>query len=176
MLISPRGPSRYRTMIGPLHLIPCLLAPLSTSALSQWQPLPHVHVERRQVLAVGGAILGAFAAQAQASANSISFSGPRSVISVDSHLAIPVWPSWAGGRVVPVALGGKLQEPLLLLAHHKHWFDPRDPLRGPFKQAGKLLGLPYVDVEGFQMHPHRGFDIVSFIRCCCIFIICCLVL
>jgi hypothetical protein len=37
----------------------------------------------------------------------------------------------------------------LLLAHHKHWFDPLDPLREPFKNAGKFLGLPYVDVEGY---------------------------
>jgi quercetin 2,3-dioxygenase len=78
-------------------------------------------------------------------------------------MAIPVWPSWAGGRVVPVSLGGALQDPFLLLAHHKHWFDPRDPLRGPFQQAGRLLGLPYVDVEGFSMHPHRGFDIWTYV-------------
>jgi hypothetical protein len=51
--------------------------------------------------------------------------------------------------VVPISLGGTLQDPFLLLAHHKHWFDPRDPLREPFKNAGKLLGLPYVDVEGY---------------------------
>jgi hypothetical protein len=51
--------------------------------------------------------------------------------------------------VVPISLGGALQDPFLLLAHHKHWFDPRDPLREPFKNAGKLLGLPYVDVEGY---------------------------
>lgn len=29
--------------------------------------------------------------------------------------------------------------------------------------AGKALGLPYVDVEGFSMHPHRGFDILTYI-------------
>jgi redox-sensitive bicupin YhaK (pirin superfamily) len=49
------------------------------------------------------------------------------------------------------------------LAHHDHWFDPRDPLREPFKAFGKTLGLPYVDVEGFKMHPHRGFDIWTYV-------------
>lgn len=56
-----------------------------------------------------------------------------------------------------------LQDPFLLLAHHDHWFDPRDPLREPFKAVGKTLGLPYVDVEGFSMHPHRGFDIWTYV-------------
>lgn len=92
----------------------------------------------------------------------------RSVISLESNPAIPVWPTWgflAGkvGKVVPVSLGNQLQDPFLLLAHHDHWFDPRDPLRGPFKAIGKALGLPYVDVEGFSMHPHRGFDIFTYI-------------
>jgi redox-sensitive bicupin YhaK (pirin superfamily) len=62
-----------------------------------------------------------------------------------------------------VSLGDPLQEPFLLLAHHDHWFDPRDPLRKPFKAVGKALGLPYVDVEGFSMHPHRGFDILTYV-------------
>ena len=74
--------------------------------------------------AVGG-VLGAGLATNSAAANSANFSGPRSVISVDSNLAIPVWPTWGGGRVVPVSIEGQLQEPFLLLAHHKHWFDPR---------------------------------------------------
>ena len=26
-----------------------------------------------------------------------------------------------------------------------------------------MLGLPYVDVEGFKMHPHRGFDIWTYV-------------
>ena len=38
-------------------------------------------------------------------------------------------------------------DPFLLVAHHKHWFDPRDPLRGPFRAFGKATGLPYIDVE-----------------------------
>ena len=54
-------------------------------------------------------------------------------------------------------------DPFLLVAHHKHWFDPRDPLRGPFRAFGKATGLPYIDVEGFSMHPHRGFDILTYI-------------
>ncbi|CAB9516754.1 Pirin-like protein [Seminavis robusta] len=126
----------------------------------RWQPLPEV--PRRQVLtsAVGAASAGLLLPAAKASP---ILAGPRSVIAVDSHLSIPVWPSWAGGRVVPVSLGGPLQDPFLLLAHHKHWFDPKDPLRQPFQQAGKLLGLPYVDVEGFKLHPHRGFDIWTYV-------------
>ena len=32
-------------------------------------------------------------------------------------------------------------DPFLLVAHHKHWFDPRDPLRGPFRAFGKATGL-----------------------------------
>lgn len=87
----------------------------------------------------------------------------RSVASVDPHPSIPVWPTWGGGKVVPVSFGDDLHDPFLLLAHHDHWFDPRDPLRGPFKAIGKALGLPYVDVEGFSMHPHRGFDIFTYI-------------
>ncbi|CAB9502249.1 expressed unknown protein [Seminavis robusta] len=65
--------------------------------------------------------------------------GPRSVIAVNSHLSIPVWPWWAGGRVVPVSLGGPLQDPFLLLAHQKHWFDPKDPLRQPFQQVASIV-------------------------------------
>ncbi|KAL9182465.1 hypothetical protein ACHAXT_013117 [Thalassiosira profunda] len=166
------------------RLLPWRWLELPPALSSEWRPLPHVHVERRQVLAgaVGGAVLAAGStpsahaedtsgspaagstpsARAEDASGSF-YSGPRSAISVDSHLAIPVWPSWAGGRVVPISFEGPLQDPFLLLAHHKHWFDPRDPLRGPFKQAGKLLGLPYVDVEGFSMHPHRGFDIWTYV-------------
>jgi len=87
----------------------------------------------------------------------------RSVVSAEKHPSIPVWPTWGGGSVVPVPLGAPLQDPFLLLAHHDHWFDPRDPLRGPFRAVGKALGLPYVDVEGFSMHPHRGFDILTYV-------------
>lgn len=139
---------------------------------SVWRPLPHV--DRRHVLRGAAVIAGT---QTVARSNpamgeptpalftvTTSTSSPqRSVASIDSHLAIPVWPSWGGGRVVPISLGGALEEPFLLLAHHKHWFDPRDPLREPFKKVGKALQLPYVDVEGFPMHPHRGFDIWTYV-------------
>ena len=77
--------------------------------------------------------------------------GLRSIASIDQHPSIPVWPTWGGGKVVPVSFGNDLQDPFLLLAHHNHWFDPRDPLRGPFKAIGKALGLPYIDVEGFKV-------------------------
>eukprot|EP00586_Coscinodiscus_wailesii_P001186 CAMPEP_0172485558 /NCGR_PEP_ID=MMETSP1066-20121228/13628_1 /TAXON_ID=671091 /ORGANISM="Coscinodiscus wailesii, Strain CCMP2513" /LENGTH=334 /DNA_ID=CAMNT_0013250887 /DNA_START=337 /DNA_END=1342 /DNA_ORIENTATION=+ len=66
----------------------------------------------------------------------------------------------AGGKVTPIST---LQDPFLLLAHHDHWFDPRDPFREPFKSFGKATGLPYIDVEGFSMHPHRGFDILTYV-------------
>ena len=91
---------------------------------------------------------------------------------------IPVWPSWAGGRVIPMGLPNA--DPFLLVAHHKHWFDPRDPLRGPFRAFGKATGLPYIcggrelcqhatptelgcDILTYDA-PHRGFDILTYIR------------
>mmetsp|Transcript_5852 Transcript_5852/g.8585 ORF Transcript_5852/g.8585 Transcript_5852/m.8585 type:complete len:495 (+) Transcript_5852:59-1543(+) len=130
-------------------------------------------IKRREVFTKGATFASSLLisadtlARASASASEFSImdplTSPRSVVSLDSHGAIPVWPSWAGGRVIPISLGNALQEPFLLLAHHDHWFDPRDPLRQPFKAAGKALGLPYVDVEGFSMHPHRGFDILTYI-------------
>jgi redox-sensitive bicupin YhaK (pirin superfamily) len=124
-------------------------------------------VERREALVTGAALASAslslLAANAYPASSFDALTSPRSAVSVDSHAAIPVWPSWAGGRVIPMSLGGALQDPFLLLAHHDHWFDPKDPLRQPFKAVGKALGLPYVDVEGFKMHPHRGFDIWTYV-------------
>jgi redox-sensitive bicupin YhaK (pirin superfamily) len=125
------------------------------------RPLPHV--ERCDVLSSPAAVAASAVALSSSSGAVGLPQGRRSVISVDSHPAIPVWPSWAGGKVVPISLGGELQDPFLLLAHHDHWFDPRDPLRAPFRAFGKALGLPYVDVEGFSEHPHRGFDIFTYI-------------
>jgi redox-sensitive bicupin YhaK (pirin superfamily) len=140
-----------------------LSSPWSSDALApSWRPLPHV--ERRDVLLSGASFVTAnLVAAASQALPSSSIATPRSVASIDSNPAIPVWPTWGGGRVVPVSLGGPLQEPFLLLAHHDHWFDPRDPLRKPFKAVGKALSLPYVDVEGFSMHPHRGFDILTYV-------------
>lgn len=127
---------------------------------TNWRPLPHV--ERREVLLSPAVAASTLALSSSSGAIGLP-QGRRSVISLESHPAIPVWPTWGGGKVVPVSLGGNLQDPFLLLAHHDHWFDPRDPLRAPFKAVGKALGLPYVDVEGFSMHPHRGFDIFTYI-------------
>lgn len=88
---------------------------------------------------------------------------PRSVQSIEQWPAIPVWPLWGGGRVVPMSPNPYTADPFLLMAHHKHSFNPKDILRGPFKAVGKALGLPYVDVEGFSEHPHRGMDILTYI-------------
>jgi hypothetical protein len=136
---------------------------LTEESSSTWRPLPHFG--RRELLVSGAALATATVTYPNngvaSAANNAGTS--RSVASIDSHLAIPVWPSWGGGRVVPISLGSEGDDPFLLLAHHKHWFDPKDPLREPFKAAGKALGLPYVDVEGFSMHPHRGLDILTYV-------------
>ena len=149
-----------------LLLLLALIGSSSPFALDPaWRPLPHV--ERRGVLTgVAASTLVStllFPDASSAADATEGRNGARSVESVDSHPVIPVWPSWGGGRVVPVSLGGTHQDPFLLLAHHKHWFDPRDPLRGPFRAVGSALGLPYVDVEGFSTHPHRGFDILTYV-------------
>ena len=131
---------------------------------SVWRPLPHpLHFDRREILVSGAALAatGSFPKQAAAAAAAAAATNPRTAAKTQSHLVIPVWPSWGGGRVVPVSLAREA-DPFLLLAHHKHWFDPNDPLREPFKDVGKALGLPYVDVEGFKMHPHRGMDVRLF--------------
>mmetsp|Transcript_32239 Transcript_32239/g.82149 ORF Transcript_32239/g.82149 Transcript_32239/m.82149 type:complete len:329 (-) Transcript_32239:162-1148(-) len=88
---------------------------------------------------------------------------PRTALTVDEWPAIPVWPTWGGGRVIPMSFDPSLADPFLLLAHHKHSFSPGDPLRGPFKAVGGALGLPYVGDEGFAMHPHRGIDILTYV-------------
>lgn len=87
-------------------------------------------------------------------------SDERSVALIESNVVIPVWPSWGGGRVVPVSLGGPQQDPFLLLAHHKHWFDPRDPLRKPFQVSTVALycnvnsnpadGLFAINTDGWE--------------------------
>jgi quercetin 2,3-dioxygenase len=153
-------------------------------SMMAWRPLPHVHIERRNVLASGASwatshwlasssSAAAAATRGVAVAADMPESSPRLVAAVNAHGSIPVWPTWGGGRVVPISFstpspdvgsgGTSLHDPFLLLAHHDHWFDPRDPLRKPFQAFGSTLGLPYIDVEGFKMHPHRGFDIWTYI-------------
>ena len=161
--------------LGATAVCHALQQPESSSSSSSWRPLPDPLEMGRRTMLLGSAAAMASAGTKPAVAfdgnsnnnnnNNMagqSLSSIRSVASIDSHVAIPVWPTWGGGRVVPVSLGLE-HDPFLLLAHHKHWFDPRDPLRKPFQTAGKALGLPYVDVEGFSMHPHRGFDILTYI-------------
>ena len=146
------------------RLILLLLAVAQTAALSQnWLKLPEIDVNpatftfTRRVAAAGAALTAAAPVAASASQKTAS----RRAGDIQQWPRIPVWPSWAGGRVIPMGLPNA--DPFLLVAHHKHWFDPRDPLRGPFRAFGKATGLPYIDVEGFSMHPHRGFDILTYI-------------
>ena len=143
------------------RLILLLLAVAQTAALSQkWLQLPEINpgtFTRRDV--ASGAAVSAVATPIAASASQKTAS--RRAGDIQQWPRIPVWPSWAGGRVIPMGLPNA--DPFLLVAHHKHWFDPRDPLRGPFRAFGKATGLPYIDVEGFSMHPHRGFDILTYI-------------
>jgi hypothetical protein len=115
-------PLPLRLLIG--TLLYCFLASCTVTSLAPpfqlWRPLPHLTnipnannvnlVERREALATGAALasglLGANTNPASA-ASSSSFdplTSPRSVVSVESHTAIPVWPSWAGGRVIPMSL------------------------------------------------------------------------
>ena len=129
-----------------------------------WRPLPHPstrHMDRQRFLHAAGALsLGGGVPAALASPSLVV---PRTAASVDSWPAIPVWPTWGGGRVVPISPDPAVADPFLLLAHHKHSFTPGDPLRGPFKAVGGALGLPYVGDEGFKLHPHRGIDILTYI-------------
>jgi len=136
-------------------LVVCFLfawAPLSPSCISSalalmssscrhdeslWLPLILPHVSRRQVLSSGlvTATMGGGSHPAHAAVTTTN----NHNIAIDSHGIIPVWPTWGGGRVVPVTLG----DPFLLLAHHKHWFDPRDPLRKPFQVSMSVVFAGY---------------------------------
>lgn len=125
---------------------------------TRWRSLPHT-IGRQQLLAVTGLAAVHLPLQYAVAADR----KPRTALAVDEWPAIPVWPSWGGGRVVPMSFDPSLADPFLLLAHHKHSFSPCDPLRGPFKAVGGALGLPYVGDEGFAMHPHRGIDILTYV-------------
>ena len=141
------------------RLILLLAVAAQTAALSQWLKLPDINpgTFTRRDAATGAALTAAAPVAASAAQKTAS----RRAGDIQQWPRIPVWPSWAGGRVIPMGLPNA--DPFLLVAHHKHWFDPRDPLRGPFRAFGKATGLPYIDVEGFSMHPHRGFDILTYI-------------
>ena len=129
----------------------CLLLAVAakTAALSQknWLRLPDIDLNlnpgtfTRRDAAAGAALTAAAPVAAAASQKTAS----RRAGDIQQWPRIPVWPSWAGGRVIPMGLPNA--DPFLLVAHHKHWFDPRDPLRGPFRAFGKATGLPYIDVE-----------------------------
>lgn len=56
-----------------------------------------------------------------------------------------------GGRVAPMQLPPEAS-PFVLLVHHRHRFNSRQPVR----PLSRLL-LP----EGFPAHPHRGFETVT---------------
>ena len=139
-----------------------LLLAAQAAALSQkWLQLPEFDLNPGTFTRRDAASAAALSAAAPVAASASQKTASRRAGDIQQWPRIPVWPSWAGGRVIPMGLPNA--DPFLLVAHHKHWFDPRDPLRGPFRAFGKATGLPYIDVEGFSMHPHRGFDILTYI-------------
>lgn len=76
------------TMIPVLLTFTAILCHGEAFANKNWVPLPHV--ERRDVLLAGAsALTTSLIPPAFASSGS-----SRSVLSVDSHLSIPVWPTW----------------------------------------------------------------------------------
>lgn len=100
---------------------------------------------------------------------------PRRVSRVEKPGRLPVWPvangivacaldvvgleglaakieESFGGRVAPMMLDVQEADPFVLLVHHRHAFDPWDPIRPLFRAI-----LP----EGFPAHPHRGFETVT---------------
>jgi len=130
---------------------------------SSWHPIPHCPSRREVILSTSTAATVASSLVGKTNCAD-AVDTYLSASSINSHLAIPVWPSWGGGRVIPISLEQD-EDPFLLLAHHKHWFDPKDPLREPFKLGGKALGLPYIDVEGFSVriaYSHRLSALVLF--------------
>jgi hypothetical protein len=74
---------------------------LTQQESSSWLPLPHF--ARREMLLGGAAALAAATTTnlpAAGATTALATSGSRSIVSIDSNLVIPVWPSWGGGRVV----------------------------------------------------------------------------
>ena len=111
-----RSPFPPSVLLRSIQLIAFLSILSVTSALAPllqiWRPLPHISpdnasVERRKALATGAAVAsglwGAATAPASAASDDSSAS-QRSVVAIESHGSIPVWPSWAGGRVVPISM------------------------------------------------------------------------
>jgi redox-sensitive bicupin YhaK (pirin superfamily) len=139
------------------------ISALLVVGLIDWRALPHI--DRGQVVRSAAAAVFAPALVTRAAVPPGGPVQPRSAASIDAWAAIPVWPAWptptspTGGRVRPITPDPALADPFLLLAHHRHSFSPNDPLRGPFREVGGALGLPYVGDEGFKLHPHRGIDI-----------------
>jgi hypothetical protein len=100
----------HKTMIIPmLSLLAAVAIVDSCHALiiqqetsSSWHPLPHFFARRDMLAAAALAsatttnLLGIESSRAM----DLSNTGPRSIASIASNLAIPVWPSWGGGRVV----------------------------------------------------------------------------
>ena len=88
-----------------------------------WRRLPDV--ERRSALSVVmGAFTPAWGKWGVQRASAATASDPfdpraRTATTIDSWPKIPVWPSWAGGRVIPMSLSPQRADPFLLVAHHK---------------------------------------------------------
>ena len=128
------------------QLILVLAVAARTAALSQkWLQLPEFDLNPGTFTRRDAASAAALSAAAPVAASAAQNTASRRAGDIQQWPRIPVWPSWAGGRVIPMGLPNA--DPFLLVAHHKHWFDPRDPLRGPFRAFGKATGLPYIDVE-----------------------------
>ena len=122
------------------QLILVLAVAARTAALSQkWLQLPEFDLNPGTFTRRDAASAAALTAAAPVAASASQKTASRRAGDIQQWPRIPVWPSWAGGRVIPMGLPNA--DPFLLVAHHKHWFDPRDPLRGPFRAFGKATGL-----------------------------------